>query len=342
MALLALSGLGGCRGRDATLAPTRYGSTGLGENLLRGDLVPVHDPSLIREGRTYYAFTTDLPFTHATTYLPIRCSPDARVWRGCGHVFDAMPAWVRQRVPGVVGLWAPEVSYYGGVYHLYYGASRLGSHDSVIGLETNGTLDPEAPGYRWVDQGEVLGSRAGDDFNAIDPAVLVDHDGAAWLSYGSFWSGIKQRRLDPGTGKLSAQDTRVYALAARPRDPTHAIEGASLVAHGGYYYLFASVGICCEIPIERDTYREIVGRSRSVHGPFVGEDGSKMLRGGGTVLLASNALWLAPGGASAYTDPQSGETLLCFHALRRSENGALYLWVKRVEWKDGWPVLRDR
>jgi arabinan endo-1,5-alpha-L-arabinosidase len=327
-----------------------------------GDLVPVHDPSMIRaqdgDRLGWYVFTTDLPFEHAAGFLQVRCSEDGQVWRRCGHVFDEVPGWVRRELPGAVGLWAPEISYFGGVYHLYYAASTLGSQHSVIGLATNATLDPKAPGDRWVDQGEVLGSKSGDNYNAIDPSITIDGDPerprSAWITYGSYWSGIKQRRLDPATGKLDASDGQVYALAARPRDHAHAIEGASLIEHGGiehggiehggikddgWYYLFASVGLCCEIPIERDTYREIVGRSRSVHGPFVGQDGSKMLRGGGTVLLESNGQWLAPGGGSAYTDPRTGETWLAFHALRRSENGALYLWIKRVEWRDGWPVL---
>ena len=334
----------GCTRVDAPLAPTRYGSTGLEENPLSGDVLPVHDPSLIRQGDTLYAFTTDLPFTMATFYLPIRCSPDGRVWKACGHVFDAMPGWIRDKVPGAQGLWAPEVAYFHGVYHLYYAASTLGLQRSAIGLATNATLDPHAPNYRWVDQGEVLASQPGDDFNAIDPNVLVENDSPGdaevWLNYGSVWSGIKQRRLDASTGKLSAASPHVYTLAARPHGLE--IEGASLIRHGDFYYLFVSIDRCCEIPIEKDTYRQVVGRSRSAHGPFVGEDGSKLLRGGGTVLLASNEKWLAPGGGSAYQDPKTGETLLVFHALRRSENGALYLWIKQVTWRDGWPVLRDR
>jgi arabinan endo-1,5-alpha-L-arabinosidase len=306
----------------------------------------MHDPSLAREGNTWYAFTTDLPFLHQSTYLAIRCSPEARVWQLCGHVFDTLPGWVVRAVPGVKGLWAPEVAYFSGLYHLYYAASTFGSQRSAIGLATNTTLDPHVPGYHWVDQGEVLGSRPGDNFNAIDPGVLIDPAPSGppdlWLTYGSFWSGIKQRRLDPLTGRLSATDTQVYPLAARPRDRNHAIEGAAMTRHNGWYYLFVSTGLCCEIPIERDTYRQVVGRSRSVHGPFRGEDASSMLQGGGTVLLASNGEWLAPGGGSVFRDEQSGETLLAVHALHRSENGALYLWIKQVDWKDGWPVLRDR
>ncbi len=64
-------------------------------------------------------------------------------------------------VPGVVGLWAPDVTYWGGLYRVYYSGSTLNSQRSVIGVATNVTLDPNDPRYEWVDQGEVLGSRAG-------------------------------------------------------------------------------------------------------------------------------------------------------------------------------------
>ena len=64
-----------------------------------------------------------------------------------------------------------------------------------------------------------------------------------------------------------------------------------------------------------------------------------MLAGGGTVLLTSDANWLAPGGGSLWQNADQTQTLITFHALHRSENGALYLWVERVDWQDDWPVF---
>ena len=44
----------------------------------------------------------------------------------------------------------------------------------------------------------VLRSANGvDDYNAIDPDYVDDGKGGAWLAFGSFWGGIKMRRLDP-------------------------------------------------------------------------------------------------------------------------------------------------
>ncbi len=309
---------------------------------LTGDNLPVHDPSIIRQGSTYYAFTTDVIGLPPSNYLPIRCSQDKLHWTACGSIFPAgMPAWVVAKVPGILGLWAPDVSYFNGEYHVYYAGSTLTSQRSVIGLVTNTTLDPTDPDYKWLDHGEVLGSVPGDDFNAIDPNILVDTDGSIWLTYGSYWSGIKQRQIDPGTGLLLASNPTRYDLATRPGVPGDPIEGASLVQHNGYYYLFVSVDHCCEQSLATDDYKEAVGRSSSPHGPFVDEAGTPMMNGGGTVILKADATWNAPGGGTAYLDPTNGDSLIIFHALNMTQNGAMYMWIKNLDWVNDWPVIAN-
>jgi arabinan endo-1,5-alpha-L-arabinosidase len=307
---------------------------------LTGNTQPIHDPSIIRQGSTYYAFTTDVFGLPPANYLPIRCSQDKIAWTACGSIFpNAIPAWVNAKVPGIVGLWAPDVSYFNGEYHVYYAGSTLGSQLSVIGLVTNTTLDLTDPAYQWVDRGEVLESRPGNDFNAIDPNILIDTDGTIWLTYGSYWTGIKQRQIDPATGMLLASNPTRYNLATRPNVKNNPIEGASLVQHGSYYYLFVSIDYCCNQNIATDNYKEAVGRSISPHGPFVDENGTAMMDGGGTVLLKSDGTWNAPGGGTAYLDPTNGDSLIVFHALNMTQNGALYLWVKNLTWSNDWPVI---
>ena len=304
--------------------------------MLSGNTRPVRDPSIMRQGSTYYIFSTD-PMGQYANNLPIRCSQDRVNWTACGHVFDQPPAWVTKRVPGMQGLWAPDISYFNGLYHVYYAGSTLGSQASVIGLVTNTTLDPADPAYAWVDQGEVLESSSADDFNAIDPNILVDADGRVWLNYGSYWTGIKQHEIDASTGHLSSTNPVRYDLAERPYTPIDPIEGSSLVARNGYYYLFVSMDYCCNPSYLTDNYKEAVGRATSPHGPFVDMSGTPMLSGGGTVLLASTPQWIAPGGGTVYMDRQSGAATLVFHALDASQNGAAALWVLPMSWTNDWP-----
>jgi arabinan endo-1,5-alpha-L-arabinosidase len=306
---------------------------------LTGDTLSVHDPSVIRQGSTYYVFSSDVTGQSPNSFLSIRCSQDEVNWTPCGSVFTQIPAWVRQKVPGAMYLWAPDISYFGGLYHVYYAGSTAGSQLSVIGLATNTTLDATDPNYKWVDAGEVLESAPGDDFNAIDPNILIDPTGAIWLAYGSYWTGIKQIQIDPRTA-APAPDAAIVSLATRPNVVNDPIEGASIVHHGNFYYLFVSVDYCCNANPATDDYKEMVGRSARPQGPFVDTDGTPMMSGGGTVILQSEGVWNAPGGGTAYVDSQSGESMIVFHALNMTDNAMPYLWVKHIAWQNDWPVLQ--
>src|SRR5436305_9593700 len=171
--------------------------------------IRVHDPMMIKQGHTYYVFSTG-------GGLQIRSSTDLKTWRYEGTVFDAIPFWVIDTVGPITDLWAPDVSYFNGLYHLYYAGSQFGTNTSVIGLATNVTLNPLSPRYHWVDRGLVLASTTTDTYNAIDPSVVLDATHGPWLVFGCFWTGIKLRRLDPRTGIPSRANTRLYALAYRP------------------------------------------------------------------------------------------------------------------------------
>jgi arabinan endo-1,5-alpha-L-arabinosidase len=309
---------------------------------LSGDYPITHDPSIGREGNSYYVFATTSNASEGQ--FPIRCSHDLMEWKLCGHVFPSIPAWIHEASPSTRELWAPDISYYQGKYHLYYAYSAFGVNTSGIALATNETLDPSSPKYHWQDEGLVLKSTRDDNFNAIDPNIVLDENGQPWLSFGSFWGGIKMRRIDPATGKPSAADPTLYALAARamPADPDppkpglpadwQAIEAPFVVRHGQYYFLFVSFDLCCRGT--RSSYRTMVGRSRSVTGPYVDADGKPMLDGGGTQLLTANGRWLGPGGESILQRPEGD--LIVFHAYD-AVTGKPALQISTLTWQDDWP-----
>jgi len=317
---------------------------------LEGDSAGAHDPSIIREGSTYYVFTTGK--APGGGQLAIRCSNDLMHWRFCGQVFDTVPAWIKQRSPGTRDLWAPDISFANGQYRLYYAYSLFGKNTSGIALATAKTLDPKSPDYGWHEEGLVVESSTSDDFNAIDPNYIEDASHHAWLAFGSFWTGIKMRALDAATGKLSAADTTTYALASRakpanagPNPPGRpgnwqAIEAPFIVRHGGYYYLFVSFDLCCRGV--KSTYRTVVGRAKSITGPYADRDGVPMLQGGGTALLSANSFWLGPGGESVLLRHHEPD-LIVFHAYDHV-TGHPSLQISTIAWKDGWPqaALMDR
>jgi len=296
---------------------------------LEGDISPIHDPAIIREGNTYYVFATN---RFQGKLVPIFCSQDLLHWKFCGHVFDAVPEWALKEIPGARGIWAPDVSFVDGKYVLYYAVSTFGSNHSVIGLITNKTLNSTSPDYRWVDEGLVIGSTRTDDWNAIDPNLIVEANGSRWLAMGSFWGGIKMRRLDPATGKLSEKDPTLYSLASRrPLEPT-AIEAPYIVKHDKHYYLFVSFDYCCRG--KESTYKIMVGRSNKIFGPYLDRDNKPMMAGGGTLLLSGSSSWAGPGGQSILLDKKSD--LLVFHSYN-STTGRPALQISTIVWEDGWP-----
>jgi arabinan endo-1,5-alpha-L-arabinosidase len=139
---------------------------------------------------------------------------------------------------------------------------------------------------------------------------------------------------------LTSNRTR-YDLATRPGIPNNPIEGASLIHHGNYYYLFVSVDYCCEQNKAQNNYKQAVGRSVSPHGPFVDVNGTRMMNGGGTVLLKGNTTWNAPGGGTAFLDGENAESLIVFHAHNLEKGNTPYQWLKILKWQNDWPTIGD-
>jgi arabinan endo-1,5-alpha-L-arabinosidase len=294
-----------------------------------GFIRTIHDPVMAKEGDTYYAFSTG-------SRIIVICSVDMVTWEFCGRVFEEVPTWLQKAVPGVGHLWAPDISFVNGRWRLYYAGSTFGSNRSVVGLATNATLDRDSPDYGWVDEGLVIASGPGDDWNAIDPNLVVDDAGRHWLAFGSFWSGIVMRRLDATTGKLTPEDEKLYALASRRGTGTDAIEAAFILRRGDFYYLFVSFDQCCQ-GVD-STYNVRVGRAKEITGPYVDREGRPMIEGGGTPLLSAYGHWRGPGHNGIYVE---GDTVwLPYHAYDAQTAGISKLRIESVAWDaEGWPSL---
>ncbi len=299
-----------------------------------GDLLDVHDPSIIRAEGRYYIFCTG-------EGIPFLASEDLWTWRRAGRVFPgSTPDWAPGKVPGVNDVWAPDVSFFNGRYQIYYSLSTFGSQRSVIALATSASLDPASPDSAWRDEGAVIESAPGAcDFNAIDPHWALDENGDPWLLFGSFWTGIKITRLDPATRKrpAGAAENEILPLAMRPGG-NPAIEAPFLIRRGGYFYLFVSFDQCCAG--SKSTYHIRIGRSPRITGPYVDCDGTPMLAGGGAILLAGYDHIRGPGHNSVLQTP--GGDFLVHHFYDASRGGARTLQIRPILWSaDGWPLAGE-
>jgi arabinan endo-1,5-alpha-L-arabinosidase len=241
-------------------------------------------------------------------------------------------------------MWAPDIVYHNDEYYLYYSVSAFGKNTSCIGVATNKTLDPKEPDFKWVDHGKVIQSIPGkNDWNAIDAAIAFDDDGEPWMSFGSFWGGLKLVKLDDDL-KTLAQPEEWYTIAKRPRSletdesdaGDGAIEAPFIFKKNGYYYLFVSFDYCCRGA--ESTYKIMVGRAKNIEGPYIDKEGKSMLNGGGSLVLKGNDDWHAIGHNAAYTF--DGIDYLVCHGYDAHDNARQKLIIREIKWdNDDWPVV---
>jgi arabinan endo-1,5-alpha-L-arabinosidase len=302
---------------EVSPAMAKFGSRG----------IYVHDPSpIVKCGSNYWVYYTGVGIAswHSSNLIKWERGPSA---------ISNAPAWAAQAVPRNRwrNYWAPDVIHVGNRYLLYYAISSFGRNHSAIGLATNSTLNPDDPGFKWIDQGAVVQSMEGDNFNAIDPAAVLDTQGRLWLVFGSFWSGIKLVQLDANTGKRIDTNSLMYSLAFND-----SIEASYIYPHDGNYYLFVNWGKCCRGT--NSTYEIRVGRSPRVTGPYFDKDGEDMLVGGGSSFLASRGPFIGPGQSGIYSE--NGADWFSCHFYDGTRNGKAALAILPLAWdKNGWPQI---
>lgn len=298
----------------------------------------VHDPVLAKEGDTYYLFCTGMGIGRFS-------SKDLKSWDLLDGCFAEAPAWTVEALPGFRNhMWAPDIIYHQGKWHLFYSCSAFAKNTSVIGHATTPTLNPESPDYKWTDHGLIVQSVPNrDHWNAIDPNIIVDEKGTPWMNFGSFWGGMKLVKLTDDMMGV-AQPEEWYTLSRRDRsfelldtDPGDgAVEAPFIYKHGDWYYLLVSFDYCCR---GKDSdYKVAVGRSKNVEGPYYDKDGKSMEAGGGSIIFeGDDTNWVGVGHCAAYTI--DGQDLFLAHAYEK-ETGASKLVFRTIEWEDEWPVLK--
>jgi arabinan endo-1,5-alpha-L-arabinosidase len=300
---------------------------------------------MIKQDSVYYLFCTGWG-------IGVFSSTDLKNWKREKPVFDKAPQWAVDTIPGFKGhIWAPDISYFNRLYYLYYSVSAFGKNTSAIGVLTNKTLHPGDSAFRWTDHGRVMQSNPGiTNWNAIDPNIITDTDGTPYMTYGSFWDGLKLVKLQPNRLQIAEKPENIKTIASRKQNVAdknppategnpvdaggNAIEAPFIFRKGDYFYLFASIDYCCKGV--NSTYKMIAGRSKSVLGPYMDKQGISLANGGGTIVLAGNAEWFGVGHNAVVNF--NGTDYLIFHGYDAADNGQSKLRIEKLEWIDEWPV----
>lgn len=296
--------------------------------------IPVHDPVIIQQDSLFYVFATGRGITEWA-------STDLKNWTKQKPVFDTLP-WAVEAVQGFKNyVWAPDISWYNGKYYLYYSISTFGKNTSCIGVATNPTLNKKDSNYNWKDYGKLICSQQGkDNFNAIDPNLVIDKEGKPWLSFGSFWSGIQLVQLNDDAITLK-QPQQLINIAKRDKitNGNTALEAPFLYFKNGYYYLFVSADLCCKAA--ESTYKILVGRSKEITGPYLDKDGKSMLQGGGSLLQQGDGVnWYAVGHNGVAL--LNGKEHIVYHGYDVNDKGKSKFILKELSWtSDNWPVINN-
>ncbi len=334
--------------------------------------VSVHDPSVVKDGDTYYIFGSHLAAAKSDDLIHWEqidsgVHSDNKIIPNATIEMSEAFTWAQTDT-----FWAPDVIQLAdGKYYMYYCNCQGSMPLSAMGLAVADSI--EGP---YKDLGVFLKSGQGADMldedgevydatvkpNAVDPCVFFDKEGRLWMVYGSYSGGIYIKEmnpetgfpLEPGYGKklLGGNHLRIeapYILYSPETD---------------YYYMFLSFG-----GLAADGgYNIRVCRSENPDGPYYDSEGQDMINcvgAAGTafddgaagrfgVKLMGNfsfdyqegewgqfrAGYVSPGHNSAYYDEETGRYFLIFHTRFEGKGEAHNVRVHQMYLnEDGWFVV---
>jgi len=319
------------------------------------------DPAVLRDPHadkpTWYMYCTSDPVSKNERpaanekgdwhfhMIAIYRSTDLVEWNYVGDAFADRPAGLASPTSG---LWAPEPEFLNGRYYLYFTVTDVAdAHSPEAGCDKDsaiGVAVAESPAGPWVPAASpvVPPRRAGPgcEFQwTFDPKVVED-GGRKWIYYGSYGGGVFVQPLR-ADGLAAEGEPRKVGAAWR-------YEGAEVVKHGGWWYLFGSTTDCCNGPLTG--YAVYVGRARAPAGPFLdrlGQDLAASRAGGTPVLFQNGNRWVGVGHNTVFPDA-AGQWWTIYHGIdvnepffsARDKLTRRLALLDRIDWVDGWPVAR--
>lgn len=275
------------------------------------------DPSLIKAGDGYfYVYATE-----NIRNLPIHRSRNLVDWEEVGTAFtdETRPTFEPKG-----GLWAPDINYINGQYVLYYSMSVWGG-EWTCGIGVATADKPEGP---FTDRGMMFRSNTIGVQNSIDQ-YYIEENGKKYMFWGSFRGIYGIELSDDGLALKEGAEKKQVAGTA--------YEGTYIHKRGKYYYLFASIGSCCEGL--KSTYTTVVGRSDNLFGPYVDKQGQPMMENHHEILIRGNEAFVGTGHNSEIVTDKAENDWMLYHAVSKDNPTGRVLMLDQVRWVNDWPEV---
>ena len=211
------------------------------------------DPSIVRTGDDYYLINSSFAYYPG---IPVFHSKDLVSWQQIGNAIDRPGMLDFSGLATSRGVFAPQISYHDGLFWII---------NTCVDCKGNFVITAKNPAGPWSDPVFV-------DFNGIDPSILWDSDGKAWVTWNDAPEGpplynghraIWLQQFDPVAKKMVGPRKVIVNGGTDISKKPEWIEGPHLYHINGAYYL-----MCAEGGTEVN-HSEVIFRSETIDGPYV-------------------------------------------------------------------------
>ena len=300
------------------------------------------DPSIVRVDDDYYVATSTFEWYPG---VQIHHSRDLANWQLIARPLNRASQLDMRGDPDSCGVWAPDLSYADGRFHLVFTDVKRYGQTTVDGA--SGASMRDFHNY-WVTADRIEGPWSDPvhlNSSGFDPALVHDDDGTSW-PVNMLWdhrpgqrrfAGIVIQEIDLATGALAGERRLIFEGTA-----LGFTEGPHIYKRDGWYHLLVAEG-----GTER-SHAVVMARSRSLFGPYgVHPDGPVLTALGTDRTTAHGVPTLQRTGHGDLVETPGGETwivYLCGRPLPRGDRCVLgrETAIQRMIWgEDGWLRTAD-